>query len=304
MLDAFTGSTNYPYARHATLQTAQGDVEVNYVRNPVKVVIDAYSGATNFYLADANEPFIRAWQAVFPGMFKPLSAMPAGLAQHVRVPEGYFNTISEIYRRYHMVEASTFYQQEDLWDIPQTSNGLSLSSSSDNMEAYYIAMSLPGRATPEYLLIRPYTPRDKKNMIAWLSARNDPQGFGELVVYNFPKQSLVFGPEQVQARINQDTDISSAVSLWNQSGSQVLWGNLLVIPVGDSVLYVQPVYLQAERSQIPELQRVIVAVVEHPEVAFGFRERNGVPVDQAHLVTHVDEVAGVRLSVGHDDRGC
>ncbi|HEX2948642.1 MAG TPA: UPF0182 family protein [Armatimonadota bacterium] len=260
MIDAYTGSGSYPYSRYSTLQTAgDGHVELNYLRNPVKAVVDAYNGGTTFYVTDTHEPIIHAWQEIFPSMFKPLASMPVGLAQHIRIPEGYFDTISEVYRRYHMIDPSTFYQQEDLWDIPQESTGLVQNGETSNMEAYYLAMSLPGQHDPEYLLIRPYTPKNKKNMIAWLSARSDPEHYGELLVYNFPKQSLVFGPEQVLARINQDPEISSAVSLWNQSGSQVLWGNLLVIPIGQTVLYVQPVYLQAERSQIPELQRVIVA---------------------------------------------
>jgi uncharacterized membrane protein (UPF0182 family) len=256
MMDAYTASDRYPYAQYSTLQTANGDVSLNYLRNSVKVVIDAYSGATTFYLADSQEPIIRAWQATFPGMFHPLSEMPAGLTQHVRVPEGMFNTISDVYRRYHMVEANTFYQQEDLWDLPQEQG---TGQSGSDMAAYYVAMSLPGQHAPEYLLIRPYTPHQKKNMIAWLSARSDPQHYGQLLVYDFPKQSQVYGPEQIHVSINQDPDISSAVSLWNQSGSQVVWGNLLVIPIGKTILYVQPLYLQAEQSQIPELQRVIVA---------------------------------------------
>lgn len=259
LLDAYTGSGSYPYSRYADVKVNGGTTELNYLRNPVKVVIDAYNGSTSFYLSDPQEPFIRAWQRIFPGMFKPLSEMPAGLNAHLRVPEGMFNTLSEVYRRYHMTNSRTFYQQEDLWDIPQESAEMTAGSAQADMEAYYIAMTLPGEETPEYLLIRPYSPKGKTNMVAWLSARNDPEHYGQLLVYNFSKQSQVFGPVQIQASINQDPDISSAVSLWNQSGSKVLLGNLLVMPIGKSILYVQPLYLQAEQSQIPELQRVIVA---------------------------------------------
>ena len=255
MLDAYTTSANYPYARASSLQTANGPLDgINYLRNSVKVVMDAYNGSVNFYLADTHDPIIRAWQEIFPQMFQQLKDMPAGLKEHVRFPEGLFNTISDVYRRYHLTEdqVNVFYQQEDLWDLP-------LETQTSGMEAYYIIMSLPGKSEPEFLLIRPYTPHGKQNMTAWLSARSDPDRYGDLLVYDFPKESQVYGPQQVRATINQSPDISSAVSLWNQSGSQVLWGNLLVIPIDSTVLYVQPLYLQAEQSQIPELQRVIVA---------------------------------------------
>ena len=258
IMDAYTYSTRFPYSRSSAFEVAQGTVNVNYLRNSVKVVIDAYNGSVDFYAVDLKEPYVRAWGKVFPHMFKPLKDMPAGLLSHIRVAEGYFNTASEMYRRYHMRAPETFYQQEDLWDIPSISSGGSQTDLS-MMEAYYLVMSLPGKKTPEFLLIRPYTPREKKNMIAWLSAANNAENYGTLRVFNFPKQSLVFGPEQIQARINQDPNISSSVTLWNSSGSQVLWGNLLVIPVGSSVLYVRPIYLQAQGSRIPELQRIIVA---------------------------------------------
>jgi len=260
MMDAYTKSDQYPYAKVTTLHAADGDTDVNYVRNSVKVVIDAYNGSVNFYLSDPRDPLIRAWQSIFPGMFQPLSAMPAGLIQHIRVPEGMFNTLSDIYRRYHLTEdqVKVFFQNEDQWDIPQEAKDLTANSAKTDMEGYYVTMSLPGQTDPEYLLIRPFTPSGKLNMIAWLSARSDPGHYGELLVYDFPKQSQIYGPEQMRASINQDPDISSAISLWNQNGSQVLWGNLMVIPIGTTVLYVQPLYLQASQSQIPELQRVIV----------------------------------------------
>lgn len=258
MMDAYTYSTRFPYSRSSTVEVEQGPINLNYLRNSVKVVVDAYNGSVDFYAVDMKEPYVRAWGKVFPKMFKPLKEMPAGLLEHIRVAKGYFNTASEIYRRYHMLAADTFYQQEDLWDIPSIASGGSQTDST-TLEAYYLVMSLPGKTEPEFLLIRPYAPREKKNMIAWLSAANNPENYGALRVFNFPKQSLVFGPEQIQARINQDPTISSSVTLWNSSGSQVLWGNLLVIPVGTSILYVRPIYLQAQGSRIPELQRIIVA---------------------------------------------
>ncbi len=263
MLDGYTRSTRYPYSTYSTLLVA-GDQQVtqNYLRNPVKLVIDAYDGTVDLYLTDGKDPFIAAWQRLFPTLFKPLDAMPAGLREHVRVPEGQFNTISTVYQRYHMTDPTVFYQQEDRWAIPsETVATRSGHGASVPMEAYYIVMSLPGNSEPEYLLIRPYTPEGekKRNMIAWLSARNDPERLGELLVYNFPKQSLVNGPEQIQASINQNPEISEAFTLWGSAGSRVWKGNLMVIPIADSVLYVQPIFLQAEQTQIPELQRVIVA---------------------------------------------
>lgn len=260
MLDAYSASENYPYAQYTSLDTAGDETHtMNYLRNSAKVVVDAYNGTTTFYTVDEKEPILRAWRSVFPGMFKPLADLPAGLTAHIRFPEGLFNTLANVYCRYHMTQPISFFQQEDLWDIPQEASNLSNASSVSDMEAYYTVMSRPEQDIPEFLLIRPYTPVKKKNMIAWLSARSDPEHYGELLVYDLSKQYTIFGPEQIQASINQDPEISSAVSLWNQSGSQVLWGNLLVIPIGKTLLYVQPVYLQAERSQRPELQRVIVA---------------------------------------------
>ncbi|MHB9025748.1 MAG: UPF0182 family membrane protein [Armatimonadota bacterium] len=262
MLDAYTTSTAYPYAGYALLDTAfDRQTRANYVRNSVKVVIDAYHGTTSFYLVDPNEPIARAWSQVFPGLFQPLTEMPSGLRAHVRYPEGMFDTLSEVYRRFHMTDPRTFYQQEDLWQFARESSVVSMygSNTADTMPAYYMVMSLPGRSEPEYLLIRPYTPNGRQNMIGWLSARNDPDRLGDLFVYDFPKQTPVYGPEQIQARINQVPEISQAFSLWDQAGSRVLKGNLMVIPLGNTVLYVQPIYLQAEQSQIPELQRVIVA---------------------------------------------
>ena len=262
MLDAYTRSIRYPYAGYADLDTANDEsTQTNYLRNPVKVVVDAYSGTTTFYTVTPDEPFIRAWSSVFPALFHPLAEMPAGLRRHIRVPEGMFDTISEVYRRYHMTDPTTFYQQEDLWDIPNESSELNDNGQpiTARMEAYYTAMSLPGSKETEYLLIRPYTSAGKKNMIAWLCARNDPGHFGEMMVYDFPKKNFINGPELIESQINQTPEISQAFTLWNTSGSRVWLGNLLVIPIADSILYVQPVYLKAQQSQFPELQRVIVA---------------------------------------------
>jgi len=263
ILDAYTRSIRYPYAQYTDLEiSGDNTVRSNYVRNPVKVVIDAYSGKTRCYVIDEKEPFIRAWSQVFPHMFQPMSAMPDGLAQHVRVPEGLFNAISQMYRRYHMKWANDFYRSVDLWEIasnPEQPAASSMTLEPATMPAYYTIMSMPGQLQPEYLLILPYTPSQKPNMIAWLSARSDPAHYGELQVYNFPAQSSFEAPGQTSARINVQPEISQALSLWRQLGSTVKMGNLLVIPIGGSLLYVQSVFLKAEQMPIPSLQRVIVA---------------------------------------------
>ena len=261
MLDAYTYSQNYPYATHAQLTVAgDGDIDVNYVRNPVKVVVDAYNGKVSCYVTDEQEPFVRIWRNLFPRLFQPLSAMPAGLDQHIRMPEGMFNTISDVYKSYHMTYPTTFYQHEDIWDIAtESSSDSSGQAASTPMEAYYVVMSLPNHSEPEYLLIRPYTPSGKQSMVAWLSARNDPGHLGELLVFNFPKQRQINGPEQILAASKQNTEISQAMTLWGQKGSNLQRGNLLVIPVAGTLLYVQPLYLLADQSQIPELKRVIAA---------------------------------------------
>jgi len=263
IIDAYTRSIRYPYAQSTDLEIADGKtLSSNYVRNPVKVVIDAYDGATHCYVIDEKEPFIRAWSQVFPHMFQPISAMPAGLAQHIRVPEGLFNVVSNMYRKYHMKRANDFYLSVDLWEIPLHSeqpNTPEAQLTPVVMPAYYTIMSLPGLTEAEYLLIRPYTPVQKPNMIAWISANSDPAHYGDMLVYTFPAQSSFEAPGQTAARINAKPEISQAISLWGQLGSKVFMGNLLVIPIDDSLIYVRPVFLKAEQSSIPSLQRVIVA---------------------------------------------
>ncbi len=257
MLEGYTRSANYPYAQFSSLPTAEGDPQpLNYLRSPVRAVVDAYNGSVHLYATQPDEPILHAWAGVFPGLFAPLSEMPAGLEHHLRTPEEQFNLVSVMYERYHMTKPTSFYGREDQWDIPQETTD---TDTPGPMEAYYIIMSLPGSPQPEYLLIRPYTPSGRKNMVAWLSARSDPGHLGEMLVYDFPKSSLVYGPEQVEARINQTPEISQAFTLWGQAGSSLVKGNLLVIPIDSSILYVRPIYLQAASSQIPELQRVIVA---------------------------------------------
>ncbi len=248
MLDAYTLTRLYPYS-----EPFQG--KFNYIRNSVKVTIDAYTGDVHFYVADPHDPIINVYQRIFPGVFKPLSEMPAGLRSHVRYPDGLFNIQRQMYRTYHMRDPRVFYNKEDLWEIPTEI----YRDNEQVMESYYMIMSLPESKKEEFLLLIPFTPKNKNNMIAWMAALSDGDNYGRLVLYQFPKQELTYGPMQIEARIDQDPNISQLITLWSQKGSQVIRGNLLVIPVNNSLLYVEPLYLQAEKSKIPELTRIIAS---------------------------------------------
>jgi uncharacterized protein len=261
MQDAYTTSRYFPYA-----QTSSG-VDLNYIRNAVKVVIDAYNGTVDFYLADAADPIAVTYERIFPGLFKPLAAMPADLQKHIRYPEDLFFIQAQIYRTYHMNSAEVFYNREDLWQFPRQPAG----GEGATMAPYYIIVRLPGEPQAEFLQMLPMVPSQRQNMIAWLAARSDQPDYGKLIVYEFPKEKLVYGPFQIEALINQNTEISQQLSLWNQMGSRVIRGNLLVIPIENSILYVSPLYLRAETGQLPELKRVIAAygdrVVMHETLA-------------------------------------
>ena len=250
MLDAYTTSSRYPYSE--PIDTSFG--QINYVRNSVKVTVDAYDGAVTFYLVDPADPVAATYAAIFPDLFRPVDEMPPGLVEHWRYPEGLFRIQASKLQTFHMVDPQVFYNQEDLWNWPDEL----AAGEQVRVEPYYVIMKLPGEAQPEFVLMLPFTPSNRQNMIAWFYARNDGAAYGELGVYNFPKQRLIYGPMQVESRINQDPQISQQLSLWNQQGSQVIRGNLLVIPLENSILYVEPLYLQAETSQLPELRRVIV----------------------------------------------
>jgi uncharacterized protein len=247
--DAFTYSYRFPYA------TPDQATNINYIRNSVKITIDAYDGTVNYYIVDDQDPIIQSYNNAFPGLFKPLSEMPENLQSHLRYPEDLFNIQIQQYLRYHMTDVRVFFNQEDVWQIPQEV----FEGNQQLMEPYYVIMPLPGEIESEYLLIQPFNPTGKDNMIAWMAVRNDPENYGELVVYELPKQSLVFGPLQVESRIDQEPSISQQFSLWDQGGSNVIRGNLLVIPLNNSFLYVEPIYLRADTSALPELKRVIVA---------------------------------------------
>ena len=255
MQDAYTTSDWFPYAQ------PQSDADLNYVRNSVKVVIDAYNGTTTFYVADASDPIIATYRRIFPALFKPLDAMPPDLQSHIRYAEDLFDIQAQQYRAYHMDAPEVFYNREDLWQFPRepTSPDGNNAGGVTRMAPYYIMMRLPGESHAEFFLMLPMAPSQRENMIAWLAARCDLPEYGKLIVYEFPKDKLVYGPFQIEARINQNTEISQQISLWNQMGSRVIRGNLLVVPIENSILYVSPLYLRAESGQLPELKRVIAA---------------------------------------------
>ena len=247
ILDTYTSSSRYPYAQPFD---QYGN---NYLRNSVKITCDAYTGELKFYVADPSDPIIKTYSNIFPGMYQPLANMPDSLRAHVRYPVDLYQVQAQIFKTFHMNDPYVFYNKEDPWLIPKEM----VNNEQTIMEPYYIIMRLPESDKAEYILMLPFTPKSRPNMIAWMCARMDGDEYGKLLVYNFPKKETVYGPEQVESRINQNTDISQQLSLWNQQGSRVYRGNLLVIPMDDSILYVEPLYLQAENSRIPELKRVI-----------------------------------------------
>lgn len=246
--DAYTISDNFPYSKPYSRL-------FNYIRNSVKVVVDAYNGDVNFYIVDQEDPIIQVYDKIFPDLFKAIDEMPEDLHSHIRYPEDLFRVQTEMYSDYHMQNPDVFYNKEDYWTVPkEIYRGEEII-----MEPYYLIAKLPDFEKEEFILITPYTPVNKNNMIAWLAARNDDEKYGELLVYKFPKDKLIYGPMQVEALIDQDSEISQQITLWSQSGSSVIRGNLLVIPIGDSVFYVEPLYLRAEQGEIPQLRRVIVS---------------------------------------------
>jgi uncharacterized membrane protein (UPF0182 family) len=248
--DAYTVSDMLPYS-----QRSQPD-GINYIRNAVKVVVDAYDGAPLFYIADPQDPIIRTYQRIFPSLFRSLEQMPESLRAHIRYPEDLFFLQARMYGTYHMTDPEVFYNKEDLWSFPQeTLHG----GKQILMQPYYTIMRLPGETREEFILMLPMAPRKRDNMIAWLAARCDGAHYGEVLEFAFPKEKLVYGPAQIEARIDQDTTISQQLSLWNQMGSRVIRGNLLVIPIEDAVLYVEPLYLSAEARELPELKRLIAS---------------------------------------------
>ena len=248
IIDAYTVTDSYPYSTQA-MRT------INFIRNSVKIVIDAYEGTTTYYLADADDPIAATISKIFPDLFTPIEAMSADLRSHVRYPQDIFTLQTAMFSTYHMTNPAVFYNKEDQWDVP----AIDSDGRTAQMEPYYTIMKLPGEQDAEFIQMLPFTPRRKDNLAAWMVARSDGEHYGKLMVFQFPKQKLIFGPRQIVARINQDEEISPQITLWNQQGSQVIQGTLLVVPIEESLLYIRPLYLRAADGQIPELKRVIVA---------------------------------------------
>lgn len=248
ILDAYTSTDRYPYSQ--TLQDG-----TTYMRNSVKVVIDAYNGSIVPYIADPRDPLMRTYSRIFSGIMKPMTAFPADLRPHIRYPTDLFRVQTALYATFHMDAAETFYHREDQWQIPNVGER----PTDGNQFMRHLVMRLPEEQNAEYIYMVPFTPKGKDNLASWMVARNDGANYGKLRAYRFPKQSLVYGPRQINARIDQDTDISRELTLWDQAGSEVIRGELLVIPIGEALIYVLPIYLQAEGGRIPELKRVVVA---------------------------------------------
>jgi uncharacterized protein len=264
IMDAFTISDSYPYSSHYRLD---GNF-VNYMRNSVKVVVDAYDGTTTFYVFDTEDPIIAAYRRIFPGLFKDAALMPPGLRKHVRYPELLLKLQAEVYGLYHMTDPQAFYNREDLWTVA-TEVGMSEGGqqTTEAMQPNFVLMKLPGETGEEFVEILPFTPANRNNLIGWIAGRSDGAHYGASVVYNFPKTKLVDGPLQIEARIDQNAQLSGQLTLWNQQGSHVRRGALLVIPCGRALLYAEPIYLQAERSPMPELRLVVLALQDR--LAYG-----------------------------------
>lgn len=265
MLDAFTTTDQFPYSTHYDI----GNGPINYLRNSVKIVIDAYNGTTTFYVFDPQDPIIAAWRRIFPQLFRDASEMPKDLRKHVRYPELLLRMQAAAYGLYHMTDPVVFYNREDLWTV---ASEVGMSSSSGDqaarpMDPNFVLMKLPGESNVEFVEILPFTPSNRNNMIGWIAGRSDGDAYGKSVVYDFPKTRLVDGPLQVEARIDQNAQLSGQLSLWNQQGSRVRRGALLVIPCGKALIYAEPIYLQAERSPMPELRLVVLAVQDR--LAYG-----------------------------------
>jgi uncharacterized membrane protein (UPF0182 family) len=276
--DAYTVSANYPYSERVDLSLIAGispttgepslQGQANYIRNSVKVTIDAYDGTTTFYVVDPNDPIIQAWQRVFPTLFTSATEASSGLREHFRYPEDLFKVQATQFANYHVTSATQFYAKEDFWEIPRVAQDPNQETAPQPLEPYYVLLSLPGEEEERFMLILPMTPADRPNMVAWLAAISDPEEYGRMVAFQFPVERNVNGPGQVAALISQSPDVSREVTLFGQLGSRVIYGDLLTIPIGQSFLYVQPLYLRSQQAEtsIPELKRVIV--VNGQQVAF------------------------------------
>ena len=278
--DAYTVTSYFPYS-----QKYMGSI--NYLRNSVKVVMDAYDGDVTYYIMDVNDPLIETYSKIYPNQFKPFAEMPSNLKSHTRYPEDLFKVQSSIYNTYHMNDATVFYNKEDAWQVPSEIYG---TSQQVDVEPYYVIMKLPGEEKEEFVLMSPFTPIKKDNMVAWLAARSDGDHYGKLLLYKFQKDKLIYGPMQIEAKFDQDSDISQQITLWSQQGSKVTRGNLLVIPIENSILYVEPLYIQSEKGELPQLKRILASdgervvmeesLIEALEELFGKSQKKTVQVSE------------------------
>ena len=294
ILDAYTTSNSFPYSE--PIRDQQGFEGTRYIRNSVKVVVDAYDGDVSLYVAEPDDPIIQMYQEVFPDLFQSLDEMPERLQDHIRYPQDLFEMQVERYRRYHQTEPQVFYNNEDLWTRPQEQ----YAGRQQRMEPYYILTDLPGQdaAGLEFMLMMPMTPEGRDNMISWMAARSDPPNYGDVVVYELPKDRLIRGPNQIESRIDQDTEISRQLSLWDQRGSSVVRGNLIVVPIEESFLYVEPIYLIAEEIQIPEMQRVIAATDQRVAMERTLRQSLNSVLGEQVVETRDDALAQLEQAAG------
>ncbi|MDQ2775684.1 MAG: UPF0182 family protein, partial [Acidobacteriota bacterium] len=256
MADGYMTSDAHPYSRALDV----GDHSVNYIRNSVKATIDAYTGQVNLYVFDPNDVLIQAYSKLLPTLFKPYSAMPADLRAHTRYPELLFSAQAEIYRTFHMRDPEAFYNRADLWDLAKTGSRQGGDTEAGPVSPTYVVATLPGQSNAEFMLITPFTPANKDNLIGYMAARCDGTHLGELVFEQLSKQNIVYGPMQIDARISQDQNISKDLTLWNQQGSKVLRGQTLVLPIDNSFLYVEPIYIQASQASMPQLKKVALGM--------------------------------------------
>jgi uncharacterized protein len=286
MMDGFTTSDNYPYSTH----TMVGDNSINTMRNSVKVVIDAYNGSTTFYVFDDSDPILSVYRRIFPSLFKDAAAMPADLRKHVRYPEMLFKLQAEVYGLYHMTNPQVFFNREDMWTVAtETGSSANGDQAKQEMQPNFVLMKLPGETDAEFVEILPFTPANRNNLIGWIAGRCDGDNYGKSVVYDFPKGRVVDGPQQIEARIDQNAQLSSQLTLWNQQGSHVVRGSLLVIPSGKALLYAEPIFLQAQTSAMPELRIVVLALQD--KLAYG-------PTFEAALASLYGGEAPVATSTG------
>lgn len=294
IVDAYTTSNSFPYSE--PIRDQRGYEGTRYIRNSVKVVVDAYDGEVSLYVAEPDDPIIQMYQKVFPDLFQPLDAMPEKLRNHIRYPQDLFEMQVERYRRYHQTQPQVFYNNEDLWTRPQEQ----YAGRQRQMEPYYILTDLPGEdaAGLEFMLMMPMTPDGRDNMISWMAARSDPSNYGDVVVYELPKDRLIRGPNQIESRIDQDTEISQQLSLWDQRGSSVIRGNLIVVPIEQSFLYVEPIFLIAEEIQIPEMQRVIAATDQRVAMERTLRQSLNAVLGEQVVETRDEALAQLEQAAG------